>query len=31
MGLCQGRHEIPGITEYLFGNIINLDVEGVGN
>lgn len=30
MGLCQGRHEIPGITEYLFGNIINpLDVEGL--
>ena len=23
VGLCEGRHEIPGVTEFIFGNSIN--------
>ena len=31
MGLCQGRHEIPGISEYVFPNTISdvTDIESL--
>ncbi len=30
MGMCEGRHVIPQVTEYLFGTVINpLDLEGL--
>jgi hypothetical protein len=29
-GLCEGRHPIPGVTEYIFGNQLNpLDLAGM--
>ena len=31
LGLCQGRHEIPGVTKYIFPNTITdvTDVKGL--
>ena len=31
LGLCQGRHEIPGVTEHIFPNTIDdvTDVKGL--
>lgn len=30
LGLCRGRHDIPGVTEYVFDNTVNpLDVQGL--
>lgn len=32
MGLCQGRHEIPGVIDYVYPNELNpLDLKGMSN